>query len=458
MTVHLMLRRWGLGRSILAVLLAFLAPLAHAAQVPPKDVVIVEMGTHQLLRERLSVSRIAVGDPAVADVNVINRNELLITGKSKGVTSLLVWYKETKQTRAYRLVIKDIENPLTGPVEQDVELGQAQISSSELSGALPSVEAHNRAAQQAGDDASDRSTVAVGTQVLTEIKIAELSRSTLRQFGFNFLLNRLDGTVAVTRPGTLNGATLTPSSTNSDGNVVPSAVELASAAGFLPLSNAFNIVLGNATKNVLGYLSVLENQGLVRTLAQPSLVAMTGQTATFLAGGEFPIPVSQGGTGGISIEYKEFGVRLALTPTVLDAQRIALKVAPEVSELDFSAGVQVSGTSVPALTVRRTDTTVELGSGESFVISGLISRNMITSVDKVPFLGSIPFLGAFFKSSRYDRDERELIMVVTPHIVEPLKAGAQVPDLPGQEYDSYKPDTFDLMFGETGRFKTGYSR
>ncbi|RZO85124.1 MAG: type II and III secretion system protein family protein [Oceanococcus sp.] len=457
MTVQIMLRRWGLGRIVAAAVLALLVPSAQAA-VTPKDVVIVEMGTHQLLRERLSVSRIAVGDPAVADVNVINRNELLITGKSNGVTSLLVWYKETKQTRAYRLVIKDIENPLNGPQPQDAELGQAQINPGQLSGELPNLEAHSRAVQQAGDDSADRSTVNVGTQVLTEIKIAELSRSTLRQFGFNFLLNRLDGTIAVTRPGTLNSATLTPSSTNSDGDAVPSAVELASAAGFLPLSNAFNIVLGNATKNVLGYLSMLENQGLVRTLAQPSLVAMTGQTATFLAGGEFPIPVSQGGTGGISIEYKEFGVRLALTPTVLGSNRIALKVAPEVSELDFSAGVQVSGTSVPALTVRRTDTTVELGNGESFVISGLISRNMITSVDKVPFLGSIPFLGAFFKSSRYDRDERELIMVVTPHLVEPLKAGAKVPDLPGQQYDNYKPDSFDLIFGETGRFKTGYSR
>ncbi len=458
MSADLMFRRWGLGRMLCAVVLGLVVTTGQAAQTAPKDVVIVEQGTHQLLRERLSVSRIAVGDPAVADVNVINRNELLVTGKTKGVTSLLVWYKETKQTRAYRLVIKDIENPLSGPQPQDGELGQARISSTELSGQLPNLEAHGRAIQQAGDEAADRSTVAVGTQVLTEIKIAELSRSTLRQFGFNFLLNRLDGTIAVTRPGTLSSATLTPSSTNADGSAVPSAVELASASGFLPLSNAFNIVLGNATKNVLGYLSMLENQGLVRTLAQPSLVAMSGQTATFLAGGEFPIPVSQGGTGGISIEYKEFGVRLALTPTVLGPNRIALKVAPEVSELDFSAGVEVSGTSVPALTVRRTDTMVELGDGESFVISGLISRNMTTSVDKVPFIGSVPILGAFFKSSRYDRDERELIMVVTPHLVQPLKAGAQVPDLPGKEYDGYKPDSFDLIFGETGRFKTGYSR
>ncbi len=432
-------------------------PLSLWAGVAPENVVLLEAGTHHLMREDLNVSRVAVGNPDIADVNVINRHELLVTGKSEGVTSLLVWYKGVKQTRAYRLVVRPIEDPLADGAAQDEELAGARIADGRLGGELPNVMAHARARQQAGDKPVDASAITLQTQVLTEIKIAELSRSTLKQFGFNFLVNQLDGTAALTRPGTLSGATITRNEAT-DNRAAFNSVELTSGSGFLPLSNAFNLVFGDATQNILGYLSVLEGQGLVRTLAEPSLVAMTGQTATFLAGGEFPVPVSQGTSGGISIEYKEFGVRLSLTPTVLDRNRIALKVAPEVSELDFSAGVQVSGTAVPALTVRRTDTTVELGDGESFVISGLVSRNMMANVDKVPFLGSIPILGAFFKSSRYDRDERELVMVVTPHLVSPLKAGADTPELPGQKYDGYKPSSANLIFMETGNFSSGYSR
>ncbi|MGJ8668527.1 MAG: type II and III secretion system protein family protein [Oceanococcus sp.] len=434
---------------IAAAVLLVLAATAFA-KVDPKDVVIVEQGTHELLRERLSVTRVAVGDESIANVNVINRHELLITGKSKGVTSLLVWYKELKQTRAYRVVVKDIENPLQQGAKPDTALQAARIKEGDLAGELPSLGAHSRALHQAGDGAIDASVLPIGTQVLTEIKIAELSRNTLKQYGLNFLFQGNDGGVGVFKPGSVGGV--------GDSSQQASASGIENAFGILPLSNAFNIVFSKVSESLVGALSMLENQGLVRVLAQPSLVAMTGQTATFLAGGEFPIPVSQGGSGGISIEYKEFGVRLSLTPTVLASNRIALKVAPEVSELDFSSGVQIGGTSVPALTVRRTDTMVELGDGESFVISGLISRSMMANVDKVPFIGSVPILGAFFKSSRYDREERELVMVVTPHLVKPLKAGAKTPALPGAEYDSYKPNSADLIFLESGQFKTGYSR
>ena len=436
--------------------LLLLLPLTVQAASAPADVVIVEAGTHKLMRESLNVTRVAVGDPGIADVNVINRHELLVTGKAEGVTSLIVWYKELKQTRSYRLVVKAVENPLEAGVAPDPELAGATIGTKRLAGSLPSLAAHARAREAAGEGAVDASRLDLDTQVLTEIKIAEVSRSTLKEFGFNFLLNRLDGTVSLTRPGTLGSAVLNGPRTGTDDPA--NSIGFESAAGFLPLSNAFNIVLGNATKNILGYLSLLENQGLVRTLAEPSLVAMSGQTATFLAGGEFPVPIAQGNAGGISIEYKEFGVRLSLTPTVTGTNRIALKVAPEVSELDFTAGVQVSGTSVPALTVRRTDTMIELGDGESFVISGLVSRNMMANVDKVPFLGSVPVLGAFFKSSRYDREERELIMVVTPHLVKPIKAGAELPALPGARFDQYKPNSAELIFLESGGFSSGFSR
>lgn len=439
----------------LSTLLALLCtlPAQAATPPPPGGVLTVEEGTHRILRSS-RVKRVAVGDPDVADVDVVSAGELLITGKSQGVTSLLVWQASGGST-AYKLVVVPVENPLEQA--RDPEVGAARIGKGRLDGQFSSLAGHAQALARAGEDARDDSVVTLPGQVLTEIRIAEISRSTLRQFGFNLLLNRLDGSVAVTRPGTLGGASLGPPPNGE--NPFTSPVVFESDSGFLPLRNAFNIVLGNASRNVLGFLSLLENQGLVRTLAEPSLVATSGQTASFLAGGEFPVPVSQGGANaGISIEYKEFGVRLSLTPTVLARDRISLRVAPEVSELDFSAGVSIGGTSVPALAVRRTDTVIELADGESFVVSGLVSRNMMANVDKVPFLGEIPILGAFFRSSRYDREERELVMVVTPHLVDPIPAGAELPELPGADYDAYDPEFGELLFEEKGRFTSGLSR
>ena len=233
-----------------------------------------------------------------------------------------------------------------------------------------------------------------------------------------------------------------------------SGFTLNSSSGFVPLQNAFNLVIGDASNGILGVLSMLEGRGLSRTLAEPSLTATSGQTATFLAGGEFPVPVAQSGvsSGGITVQYKEFGVRLSLTPTVLSRQRIALRVAPEVSELDYSAGISISGVAVPALNVRRTETSVELGDGESFVISGLVSSNMLSNVDKVPSLGDVPILGAFFKSTTVSRNDKELIMVVTPHLVRPMRREARLPPLPGERYDAYRPRFDQLIFQERGDF------
>jgi pilus assembly protein CpaC len=196
----------------------------------------------------------------------------------------------------------------------------------------------------------------------------------------------------------------------------------------------------------------MESSGFAYTLARPSLVALSGQSASFLAGGEFPVPVPNGEGNGISIEYKEYGVRLTLTPTVVGRNRIALKVAPEVSELDFTAGVTIAGTTVPALNVRRTDTSVSLADGESFVISGLINTSNIASVDKFPGLGDIPILGALFRSSQINRDERELLMIVTPHLVQPLAANAPLPALPGESLRNYDPNFLKMYFLENGNF------
>ena len=199
--------------------------------------------------------------------------------------------------------------------------------------------------------------------------------------------------------------------------------------------------------------SALEANGFAYALAEPSLTALSGQTATFLAGGEIPVPFRSGADSAVSVIYKEFGIRLSLTPTVLEQNRIALKITPEVSEVDPSLSVQSGGYTIPGLRVRRTDTTVAIGDGETFVISGLVSRQSNATIDKFPFLGDIPILGAFFRSSHFERDDKELLMIATPHLVRPFAKNAKLPALPGEDIRDYDPSFMHMFLKETGRFE-----
>ena len=425
--------------------------LPAAAYLPDDQIIVLEKGTHKLMRQANAVKRVAVGDPTVADVNVINRREVLVTGKTLGVTSLIVWDAATNTPQEFRISVRPVQDP-SNPLPPDPALANVTVRPGKaVTGRVDSLAASRKAAAQAagGDAPVNSLAVDLDTQVMAAIKIVEVNRTTLQQFGFNFVNNTLNTTVAVSPPGALSSITRDASA---------QGFNLQSASGFRAVQDAFQLAVGDASQSVLGVLSLLERQGLARTLAEPSLVAASGQTASFLAGGEFPIPVVQGNSNSVSIEFKEFGVRLTMTPTVLEADRIALKVAPEVSELDFTTGIQSGGVAVPSLVVRRTDTAVELGDGESFVISGLINDQLMSNVDKVPFLGDLPYIGAFFRSSRYSRAERELIMVVTPRIVRPIAAGARLPAMPGAQYDDYRPDPEDTWFLETGDFDaTGFS-
>lgn len=426
----------------LLMALIMVGSAVHAAELPPADAeLLVERGTHRFFRELGPVARVAVGDPAVADVNLVNRSEMLITGKTLGVTSLLLWPQDSATPKGFRIRVVPIRGTAAATV--DPELVQAQIEpGTALAGRLPNLLAHRRASLAAGGSAAivDSSEIALESQVLTEVKIADVGRSTAQSFGLN-LLKLTSATQLVLAPPAAAGAAL-------------------NGALGLPVNDAFQLVVGDPSRGASGVLSLLERKGLATVLAEPSLLATSGQTATYLVGGEFPVPVSQGGGtagGGISIEYREFGVRLSLTPTVLSRDRISLKIAPEVSDLDFSNGVQIGGVATPALRVRRTDTTIELGDGESFVISGLISTSGNDTVDKVPWLGDLPVIGALFRSARINKEVRELIMVVTPRLVRPLSRQAQRPPLPGARERQRNPNFAETMFLESGDFSTGYS-
>lgn len=375
-------------------------------------------GQHESLHFRRAPTRIAVGDPEIADVSITSSpKDLLITGKKAGSTNLLIWGKANSKPRHY----------------------QIEVAPKLLEGNFDSLIEH--AVNIPGDEPvpTDASTVNVGgTQIQADIKIVEISRTALKEAGFFFGKNSANSTISIAPPGALTGI---------DGGSAGSLI-LESAAGFLPYAQAFQMVFGNGNQSWLSSISLLEQSGYAYTLAEPSLVVMSGQTANFLAGGEFPIPVPQGGnnSGAITIRFREFGVRLLLTPTLLDANRIMMKVAPEVSDLDFTAGILSGGTRVPALKVRRTDTSIELGDGESFVISGLISQTTIANEDKVPGLGDLPYIGAFFRSKRFEKNNKELLMVVTPHIVHPLQKNAVLPPLPGENYHRTDPEFAKFLF------------
>jgi pilus assembly protein CpaC len=195
-------------------------------------------------------------------------------------------------------------------------------------------------------------------------------------------------------------------------------------------ANTINASYRNGSQDINAAIDALATEGLITVLAEPNLTALSGETASFLAGGEFPIPIAQNGSNNatsITVEFKTFGVGLAFTPHLLDAGRINLRVRPEVSQLSTAGAVQLSGFTIPALTTRRAETTVELGSGQSFVIAGLLQNNSTQDISKVPLLGDLPILGALFKSDRFRRNESELVIIVTPYIVRPVSGRIAAP-------------------------------
>ncbi|MFM0286586.1 type II and III secretion system protein family protein [Paraburkholderia megapolitana] len=413
---------------------------SEAAGVP--QTLDVTVGSQQVVASGHTLRRIAIGDPTVADVLIVKGDKaggVLLIGKSPGSTNLMLWERGTDVPLAYTVnVTAPASRTLIGPDTPNVKvLGDTAL----ISGSATSMEAHHRAVAAAeieagqraskggaggggkggdGADASgiyDTSTIGTRSVVQVDVRVVEFSRSVLKQAGLNILKNNNGFTFGSFAPASLTSATFgsSPQFTSTQ-----------------PISSAFNLVFNSATRGIAADLSLMEANNLARILAEPTLVALSGQSASFLAGGEIPVPSPQG-LGTTSIEYKPYGVGLTLTPTVLSPDRIALKIAPEASELDFTNAVTISGVSVPALTTRRADTTVELGDGESFMIGGLIDRETASNVNKVPVLGDLPIIGAFFKQLTYQQTDKELVIIVTPHLVSPIAKGAALPSTPGEQ-------------------------
>jgi len=390
-----------------ALACSFLLAVPTAASHATADLTL-QLHEQRPWRAPANLERVAIADPDVADLVMLRSRggrEALLTGKRPGRTTLLLWHRGDASPQRFTV---EVQAALQATLPEGGGL-VVQDGSALLQGSTPSLlqheQMHAAAVEAVGDkgNITDISTIASSGVVQVDVKVVEFNKTAMRRIGLNF--DKSNGSGAF-------------------------KYGIASPSGGNPLSSAFSLVARSVTHDWSTTLNLLTGDGMARVLAEPTLVALSGQSASFLAGGELPIPVPQG-LGTTTINYKPFGIGLTVTPTVLAPDRIALKVAPEASDLDYANALVYEGVSVPAIVTRRADTTVELGDGETFVIGGLVSQTLSSKVNKIPLLGDIPVLGAFFRDLNYQREDKELVIMVTPHLVQPIASGTALP-LPGQ--------------------------
>ena len=443
---------WIKGVQTTSIFLAFaflliFSPICWAADpatVIPEDQrpskVSLAVGKSIIIRSTTPVKRVSLAAPEIADFVLLSPTQVYLIGKAPGITNLTLW-EDNKISAIYDLEVSPDVSRLREklheilPDERDLR-AIATHGSITLSGTISSTANLSQALALAGAYAPEGKIinlvqVAGVHQVMLEVRVAEMSRSLMKRLGVNFnILTKDDFGISL-----LNN--LTQLVAPAAGNLVTPGAPFGIFVS--PAVNALSRITDGST-TVTGFIDALKEDGLVKILAEPTLIALSGQTANFLAGGEFPIPVPQG-LGTVAIDYRTFGVGLNFTPTVLSDNKISMKVAPEVSELDFSTAVFLEGFVVPGLTTRRASTTIELADGQSFAIAGLLRENVREIISKFPLLGSIPVLGALFRSSSFQKNETELIIIVTPHLVKPLDLEKQ--SLPTDAY--IEPNDFELF-------------
>jgi pilus assembly protein CpaC len=386
----------------------------------------------QTLRVPRPFARVAIGNPEIADVSPVTTSVAYLLGKQIGTTNLTLYDKAGGV-----IAVVDVT---VGPDAMGLKQKLAEILPTEslgvqvandtliLSGTASSAAALQRAAAIAEAYAPKRvmNMASVGTaqQILLEVRFAEMQRGTVKALGINSVAFGGPARNTLTAEGVLTtGGTATSPGVGVNGT-------FGAALRFPGLNVAFQ---------------ALENKGLIRTLAQPNIIALSGETANFLAGGEFPVPTGVAINGQVSIEFKQFGVALAFTPTLLEDGMINLLVAPEVSSLDPAAGIDLNGLRIPGLKVRRARTTLELRDGQTFALAGLIQNDFRDTVNAVPLLGKLPILGALFRSSSFARQETELVILVTPRIVRPVQADSGALAMPTDRVDEPTDAEFFLL-------------
>ncbi|PMS33806.1 type II and III secretion system protein family protein [Paraburkholderia rhynchosiae] len=389
-----------------------------AAAAAAQGTLAIDAGKGTLVRLNEDASSVFVADPAIADVHVPSPRAVFVLGKKAGTTTLYVLGPNNKTLVQRTVVVARDMDALRSMVatrfpNMNVQLG-AGNGSLQVSGQATSSLDADAVVQSLTPYLADkevlvnRMTIDRPLQVQLRVRITEVDRNVTQQLGINW--QALGNAAGNFFGGIYSGRPIY--NLTQAGNPVN-----------LAANNAYSLFgqFKTSKTDIQVLVDALNQEGLITVLAEPSLVALSGQTASFLAGGEFPIPVSQI-NGVITVEFKQFGVKLDFTPTVLSDRRISLKVRPEVSQIDPTVTITTGGVSVPGLSVRRADTTVELASGQSFAIGGLLQSNTTDIISQVPGIGSIPILGKLFSSSNYQNNKTELVIMVTPYLVEPTDA------------------------------------
>jgi pilus assembly protein CpaC len=387
----------------------------RVSQVPASGPPItLEAGKGTLIRLPRAAGTVFIANPDIADVQIKSPSLIYLSAKTPGDTVL---YAVDADDRVLMNAPVRVEHDLSrvraglntvapGENVSVSSLDNSLVLSGSVSSAGRAERVRSLAASIAGETKGtvvNRLSVATPNQVNIRVKVAEVNRSVLKALGVNW--SKLAGNITFMTQNATTGGQITN-------------------------QNLIGFALGGNNAKTLATLDALAQEGLLTTLAEPNLTATNGQPASFLAGGEFPIPVAVSpgtGTTTISIEFKRFGVSLDVTPTIIDAEHLNLRIRPEVSELTQNGAVTISGFSIPALTVRRAETTVELGSGQSFVLGGLLENSSTQNISKVPALGDIPIIGQLFRSQQFQRNETELVIVVTPYLVRPTMTSVALP-------------------------------
>ena len=441
----------------LAMTLLFIAGDAYAQdriiQITGSNhtaMVTVTIGKSQDVRTGTSFVDVMVGDPEVADVNPLTDHTLSILGKKIGTTRVQVYAEGKKLIGIFDVEVNYDISRLTHELKRRFAGSHLQASSVNgrimLSGEVADAATLDKAvtlARQFGPEIINSVSVMSPQQVLLEVRFIEISRTASRELGVQW--NRFGSSSTVNVGNNVpTGSGLPIPSPSSSGILTEAAAGVLSGA--TPFGFAIARIAGGGALTDVA-INALEQKGIARSLAEPNLVALSGDTASFLAGGEYPIPVA-GNLGQITVDYKKYGVGLAFTPTVLGRGLINLKIEPEVSSIDYTHPVAISATvSVPSLIVRRASTTVELRDGQSFVLGGLLQSNNQNSIDQLPWLGSVPVLGALFSSKSYQKNETDLVIVVTPHLVRPARPGDVIRTPADDPLPPSDPDVF--LLGKT---------
>lgn len=404
---------------------ALLAALAGAGLLPAQSEELrVTAGKSLVIDYPADVARISTSNPEIVDAVAVTTREILLHARGLGTSTVVVWSKSGERSfynvnvehnlEPIRRILKD-----TFPNE-DIRV-QAARDSVSLVGRVSSKEVGDRATALVTPLAKsvlnnlEIAAPAVEQQIILRVKFAELNRTASQSFGVNLI-----STGALNTPGSIGTGQFKSADTQSLRQGTPTS---------FTITDALNIFAFRPDLNLAGFVKALHGQGLLQILAEPNLVTTNGKEASFLVGGEFPVPMLQGGgnSGAVTVQFREFGIRLTFLPVLTANRTIKMYVKPEVSTIDVAHGVTVSGFNIPALATRRIETNIELAQGQSFVIGGLIDDRVTESMAKIPGLAHIPILGVLFKSRQEDKQHSELVVMVTPETASPLEAGDSKP-------------------------------